>query len=121
MKLIIAGKRTFKLDITTIQNLIDIIIPDDLPLPNEIVSGTAKGIDRSGENWAIFQGIPIKRFKPDWDKFGKAAGPKRNQEMAKYGDALLLIWDGQSKGSSSMKKEMQKLKKPIYEIIIKSN
>ena len=49
---------------------------------------------------------------------GKAAGHVRNKKMAEYGDALLLIWDGKSKGSANMKKEMQKLNKPIYEVTL---
>ena len=58
-------------------------------------------------------------FKAEWTIHGKAAGPIRNRKMAEYGDALLLIWDGTSKGSSNMKIEMEKRNKPIYEIIIK--
>ncbi len=38
--------------------------------------------------------------------------------MALYGDALLLIWDGKSRGSTSMRNEMKKLDKPVYEVIL---
>lgn len=38
--------------------------------------------------------------------------------MAEYGDALLLIWDGKSRGNASMKKEMQKQNKPIFEVVL---
>ncbi len=68
--------------------------------------------------WKDFGGF-LKEFPPDWEKHGKAAGPIRNKEMAEYADALLLIWDGKSRGSASMKKEMEKLEKPIYEVILK--
>lgn len=57
-------------------------------------------------------------FPADWDTYGKAAGPIRNQQMASYADALLLIWDGKSKGSMNMKNNMLRLNKPVYEIII---
>lgn len=60
-----------------------------------------------------------KEFPADWKAHGKAAGPIRNKQMAEYADALLLIWDGESKGSASMKNEMLKLNKPVYEVIIK--
>ena len=59
-----------------------------------------------------------KTFLPDWKTKGRAAGPIRNKEMAIYADILLLIWDGKSRGSKSMKDEMLKLQKPIYEVII---
>lgn len=118
MKLIIAGTRTFNLDIGTIQNLIDIAIPMNIEI-TEIVSGEARGVDVSGRNYGEFQSIPVKKYPADWDTHGKAAGHIRNAEMAKYGDMLLLIWDGQSRGSANMKMNMQKLNKPIYEVIIK--
>lgn len=57
----------------------------------EIVSGTARGVDSLGEHWAYRNDLLIKRFAPDWDKFGKAAGPLRNMEMAKYAEALIAI------------------------------
>jgi hypothetical protein len=39
---------------------------------------------------------------PDWESFGKAAGPIRNEEMADNAEALLAIWDGSSRGTISM-------------------
>jgi hypothetical protein len=50
----------------------------------EVVSGGAAGADRGGEVWASLRGIPIKKFPADWKKHGKAAGPKRNGQMAAY-------------------------------------
>jgi hypothetical protein len=37
--------------------------------------------------------------------------------MADYGDALVLIWDGSSPGSASMKRLAQRRGLPIYEVI----
>ena len=62
--------------------------------------------------------IEIHPFDADWKKYGKAAGPIRNRQMAQFGDELLLIWDGSSRGSQNMKKEMSKLKKTIHEIVV---
>ena len=44
----------------------------------------------------------MKEFKADWVKYGKAAGPIRNEEMAKYADACIVFWDGKSPGAKSM-------------------
>jgi hypothetical protein len=115
MKLIIAGSRTIQV---SPQEIFELITHYKLH-PTEIVSGTAGGVDRCGENFALNSYLPLKRFPAQWDLFGKSAGYKRNQEMANYADALLLIWDGQSKGSSHMKKIMEDLGKPVYEAIIK--
>lgn len=83
----------------------------------EVVSGGATGADALGESWADWWGIPVTKFLPDWASQGKAAGPIRNRQMAEYGDVLILIWDGKSRGSASMKREMEKLGKPIYEVL----
>lgn len=88
----------------------------------EVVSGAAIGVDQEGEHWASHYGAKVKRFpveKEDWINKGKSAGPIRNKKMADYADALLLIWDGQSRGSANMKYQMERLNKPIYEIILK--
>lgn len=71
----------------------------------EIVSGTARGVDRLGEAVAHEMGIPVKQFPADWNKNGvydKSAGYKRNEKMAKYADAVIIIWDGESNGTKHM-------------------
>ena len=67
----------------------------------EIVSGTAKGADQLGEKYAKEKGYPVKQFPADWSK-GKSAGYVRNEEMAKYADALIAFWNGLSKGTGHM-------------------
>lgn len=117
MKLIIAGSRS--IDLHTAFAAIDDIAPriaQDIEV-TEIVSGTARGVDQAGESYAKYSGIPIKRFPADWDQYGRGAGHIRNAAMADYADALLLIWDGSSKGSANMKQNMIKMNKTVYEVI----
>jgi hypothetical protein len=99
MKLIVAGGRTFK-DAIMLAKVLDIY--QALYCLTEIVSGTANGADKCGEQWATSNGIKIKRFPADWDLYGKSAGHLRNAEMAEYGDRLLAFWDGRSKGTKNM-------------------
>ena len=80
----------------------------------EVVSGAARGIDRSGEIWAAWQDVKVSRFPADWQSFGRSAGPKRNRQMAAYADALIAFWDGKSKGTLNMINEMRKLGKPYH-------
>ena len=65
----------------------------------EVVSGTCRGVDQHGEDWAEGHGIPITKFPADWNTYGKKAGYIRNKEMADYADALIAVWDGKSKGT----------------------
>ena len=69
---------------------------------SEVVCGCARGADTLGERWGVERGIPIKRFPADWQRFGRSAGFRRNSDMAQYAEALVLIWDGSSRGSASM-------------------
>lgn len=80
----------------------------------EIVSGTARGVDRLGEEFANKNGLLIHRFPADWDKLGKAAGHIRNCEMGKFADCLLAVWDGKSKGTEQMINYMKSLQKEYF-------
>lgn len=67
----------------------------------EIVHGAARGVDSAAGE--LFQGIyPVTEFPAEWGIHGKAAGPIRNNEMRDYSDALIAIWDGQSRGTAHM-------------------
>jgi len=106
MKLIIAGSR----DIHEARNIIDVMIlgEDILQLPEEVINGGCWGVDMAGMIWAKGYAISIKTFSPDWTRYGKSAGPIRNEQMAEYADALLAIWDGESKGTWDMIKRADK-------------
>lgn len=108
LKIIIAGGRDFDQ-----YNYLDDVCSSFIRLaywlntihhPNniEIVSGTARGADKLGEQYALNNKIPIIRFPADWNTYGKRAGYLRNQEMAKYADVLIAFWDGKSKGTKHM-------------------
>lgn len=95
MKVIIAGSRT-----ATVKQ-VDAAVRGALRAGwtiTEVVSGGARGADTYGERWTD----KVKRFPADWDKHGRAAGPIRNQAMAEYADALIAVWDGESKGTRDM-------------------
>lgn len=98
MKVIIAGSRGFPYSERMVQEVM--VLFNKGPL--EVVCGGCVGIDIGGWNWANFCSIKTKMFTPDWDKYGKGAGPLRNEEMARYADALVAIWDGESRGTWDM-------------------
>lgn len=97
MKTIIAGSRSYH----NREFLDDAIAKARLDI-TEVVCGCAPGVDSMGRDWANEQGVPVVEFPADWKLHGKAAGPIRNEQMAKYADTLILVWDGKSPGSRSM-------------------
>lgn len=119
MKLIIAGSRHLLIECEEVYDILTEKLGERFLEVDEIVSGGAKGVDRCGETFARFAGLKLTQFPAEWYKYGKSAGPKRNLKMATYADALLLIWDGQSKGSANMKARMLGMSKPVIEVIKK--
>jgi len=70
--------------------------------PTKVISGTAQGADQLGEKWALDNNIPLERYPANWDKHGRSAGYKRNVLMAANAQALIALWDGESRGTKHM-------------------
>jgi hypothetical protein len=119
IRLIIAGGRDFT-DYELLKAVVNKVFYylEDME-GSEIVSGTQRGADKLGERYAKEYGIKIIPFYPDWDKYGLAAGPIRNEEMAKYATHCIVFWDGKSDGSQDMIKKAKKHKIPTQ--IVKYN
>lgn len=113
MKLIIAGSRD--LPFTSTLDLHALVCDHCFKeYPTEIVCGMARGPDLLGRAYGLQQGLKIKEFPADWDKFGKKAGFIRNQQMAEYADCLIALWDGKSHGTKDMIQCMLTLNKPFH-------
>jgi YspA, cpYpsA-related SLOG family len=57
----------------------------------EVVSGNAPGVDWSGEAWGKANGVSVRIFRAEWNRFGHGAGPRRNRQMVEYAEALIAI------------------------------
>jgi hypothetical protein len=112
MKLIIAGGRDI-VDPVPLMMAMDKYTLNG-PYISEIVSGGATGVDKMGEQWGRDRGLKVTVFEAQWKKHGKAAGPIRNELMARYADALVAIWDGASRGTAHMIGAMRALNKMAY-------
>lgn len=71
-------------------------------IPTVVISGTAKGADQCGEQWAECFSIPVEKFPADWKTYGRRAGYLRNEQMANNADALIALWNGKSAGTKHM-------------------
>lgn len=110
-KLIIAGSRNI-----TDMPLLDSVMKQVIHHfeVEEVVCGGAKGADFLGQRWAVENKIPCVHMKANWNKLGKRAGIIRNEQMGRYADALVILWDGSSRGAFHMLKFMRKLEKPTF-------
>lgn len=99
-KVIIAGGRDFY-DYELLQRKCDKYLWNKLWLDEKIIiiSGHAKGADTLGEKYANERGLILDIKPAEWDKYGKSAGYKRNEEMVRVADAAICFWNGKSKGT----------------------
>ena len=99
MKVIIAGSRHFT-NYELLKEKCDQILQNQSNI--EIVSGTCRGADKLGEQYAQEKGYTITQFPADWDKHKNSAGHIRNKQMAEYADALIAFCSETSKGTQDM-------------------
>lgn len=95
MKTAVVGGRDFndaKLLFHTLDNL--------APTPSEIISGGARGADSWAASWAKSRGVRLVVHKPDWERYGKAAGFQRNKLIVLGAERVVAFWDGRSKGTA---------------------
>jgi len=80
----------------------------------EVVSGGARGVDRLGEDWARRRGLPVRVYEPDWARLGKRAGYVRNAEMVRVSEAVVILYDGVSKGTAHTLRIARAAGLPVY-------
>ena len=90
MKVAIIGSRGL-----TVDDLND-YLPEGV---TEIVSGGARGIDTCARQYALSAKIKLTEFRPDYERYGRAAPLKRNDQIVDYADHIVAIWDGASRGT----------------------
>ena len=83
-----------------------------------IISGHCSGVDIMGERYAAENGFTVEIFPAEWGKYGRAAGPIRNEKMVDIADLVIAFWDGKSKGTKSLIKYTEKTGKALIRIVI---
>ena len=99
-RVIIAGGRDFQ-DYELLARTMDHLL-SNVHGQIVVVCGLAPGADSLGDQYAKAKGYEVHYFPADWAKYGRAAGPIRNEQMAQNADALVAFWNGISKGTKSM-------------------
>jgi hypothetical protein len=126
---LVVGSRGFT-DRGLMFHTLDYVLGDYLPRVT-IVSGGAKGADSFAKEYADFRDLKYKEFPADWDRYGKSAGFRRNEEMHKFiaqyeYRGVVAFWDGSSAGtkhnftlSSTYNNEMRTIvyTQPVHDVL----
>ena len=78
-----------------------------------MVSGGAGGVDELAARWAMSNLVPLLELRPDYAAHGPTAATHvRNAEIVKRATLVLVVWDGQSKGTLSTLRAARRLGRP---------
>ncbi len=109
MKLLIVGSRSIKeFDLSP-------YIPSDV---DTIISGGASGVDSLAEKYADSHRLSKYIIRPRYDLYGREAPLKRNEEMVDMADAVLIIWNGRSRGTEHALTYTKRTNKPYALVVL---
>jgi hypothetical protein len=124
--LLVTGDRNYINKKLITKFFIDEILPN-YPTDNyDFVHGACKGADLLTASVAEKLGYEILGDPANWEKYGRAAGPIRNQELVRMLPSVVLVFHDDlknSKGTRSCLNELAKVmkKNPIYNPILYYN
>lgn len=117
MKVLICGSRAWN-DPRPIWKLLEYLA--DSEYEYEIIHGAAPGADTIAGFVAEALGLRVTSIPADWSRYGKAAGPFRNQQMLdlKPDRVVAFRMPGTSRGTDDMILKAVKAKVPVTVIDI---
>lgn len=113
MQVIIAGGRDYRLtqsDYTWLNTLMT-----EIPITG-VILGRGRGVDEDAEWWARRHHLFVTPFPAEWERYGKAAGPIRNEQMADEAapDGGCILFQG-NRGTDDMRRRAKKHGLQIWE------
>jgi len=89
-----------------------------LPEGSTVIEGEARGVDTLSRDAALERGLMVERYPAQWSRYGRRAGPIRNQIMLEHGKPEVMIYFhyniAESKGTKDMITRCRKARIPVY-------
>lgn len=111
MRVLVTGSRGW-VKVGLLRATLDALLKEH---PNmTVLQGGAYGVDTMAATWANARGVPCDTMKADWRKYGKAAGPIRNNAMLDtVPDLVVAFHDGKSAGTAHCIKQARDRRIPV--------
>lgn len=84
-----------------------------------MIEGAARGVDLIAKAYAVENNWEVEEYPAEWDKYGRGAGYIRNDIMVKAADEVLILWDGESRGTKNDIDLCKKYNKPHKIVLYK--
>lgn len=111
-KILVCGGRSFS-DLNKVFEILDLI--HSRRNIAVIIEGGAHGADAMARLWAESRGVHLCTVKALWERYGKAAGPKRNAAMLALGPTGVVAFAG-GRGTADMVKQARAACVPVKEV-----
>lgn len=110
MKVLVCGSRHWR-DYIKIRDRLAKLPPDTI-----IVEGGCEGADLLARRAAMELGLDVVEFPANWKRYGRAAGPIRNDRMLKTGVKLIIAFHENFETSSGTKDTVTKARNLKIEV-----
>ena len=112
MRVLVCGGREFS-NWRLLYSELNRLVGHTVPI---IIQGGAKGADFLGKVYADYFDLETIEYPADWKKYGKAAGPIRNQQMLDEGKPDLVVAFPGGTGTADMVRRAKKAGVKVVEI-----
>jgi len=108
MRVAIVGSRAYP-------DLYEVVryVNEELGEGDVVVSGGARGVDKTAESAAKARGLEVMIFVPNWKMFGRKAGFMRNTLIVDACETVIAFWDGSSNGTRNTVMLARRQGKPV--------
>ena len=116
MRVLVCGGRDY-IDASALWGALDKLRHEAAHDGMTVIQGGARGADQLAREWCVARLVPYLNFPADWIKYGKAAGPIRNQQMIDKGEPTLVLAFPGGPGTADMLFRAENACIPVKRII----
>jgi hypothetical protein len=110
-RILVCGGRDYH-DFDRVDNVLSKLLGEG----DTLIQGGARGADALAKQWAFEWHVSVEEYPADWKKYGRGAGPIRNQQMLDEGKPDLVVAFKGGTGTADMVRRAKKAGIPVTEV-----